>query len=156
MDKALKTFERFVVVGLIAMMTLAILVSSVELGIILFQELMKPPRFLLNIQEMQEVFGFFLMVLIGLELLESIKAYLKEGVVHAEVVLLVAIVAVSRKVIIMDYKDLVPQAVLSISAVIVALGLSYYLVRRALHLHGRTRSSSEKLRSAETSSSPPA
>ena len=51
-------------------------------------ELMKPPVSLLNIEEMLEVFGFFLMVLIGVELLESIKAYLQEERVHAEVVFL--------------------------------------------------------------------
>lgn len=135
MDMVLKTFEKIIVWTLLGLMMIAVLVSTVELAVILFQQLMKPPLFLLNIEEMLEVFGFFLMVLIGLELLESIKAYLEENRVHAEVVFLVAIVAMSRKVIIVDYKEIAPELLYGIAAVIIALASGYLLVRRALHLH---------------------
>lgn len=133
MQKIIKAFEKVIVLGLLSMMMLAVFVSSVELAIVLFQELMKPPMFLLNIDEMLEVFGFFLMVLIGLELLESIKSYLVDDRVHAEVVFLVAIVAISRKVIILDYKEISPEMLYGMAATIVALGIGYFLVRRALH-----------------------
>ena len=135
MQNILKTFEKVIVVVLLGLMMLAVLTSTVELAIILFQELQKPPLFLLNIEEMLEVFGFFLMVLIGLELLESIKAYLEEDRVHAEVVFLVAIVAISRKVIILNYEKISSEMLYGMSSVIVALGIGYFLVRRALHLH---------------------
>ena len=134
MQAVLKRFQRIIVMTLLGLMMLAILASTVELAVILFQELMKPPLFLLNIDEMLEVFGFFLMVLIGIELLESIKAYLEEDRVHAEIVFLVAIVAVSRKVIILDYREIGAALLGGMSAVILALGLGYFLVRRALHV----------------------
>ena len=67
---------------LLTLMIVAVLVSTIELGVIVIQQLIKPPFLLLNIAEMLEVFGFFLMVLIGLELLESIKAYLDEDKVQ--------------------------------------------------------------------------
>lgn len=134
MRKIIKAFEKVIVLGLLGMMMLAVLISTVELAVILFQELMKPPVFLLNIDEMLEVFGFFLMVLIGLELLETIKAYLKEDRVHAEVVFLVAIVAVSRKIIILNYKEITADMLFGMAAVIVALGIGYFCVRRSLHL----------------------
>ena len=135
MHKILKNFEEMIVVSLLALMMLAVLVSTVELAIIIFQQLMKPPVFLLNIEELIEIFGFFLMVLIGLELLESIKAYLQEDRIHAEVVFLVALVAVSRKVIILDYKETPLEMLYGMSALIVALGIGYFLVRRALLLN---------------------
>jgi uncharacterized membrane protein (DUF373 family) len=131
-EKILRKFERGTVLGLLAMMMLAVLVSAVELVVVLVQQLIKPPFMLLNRVEMLEVFGFFLMVLIGLELLETIKAYLDEDRVHAEVVFLVALVAVSRKVIILDYKDLDPNLLYGMSALIVSLGVGYFLVGRAL------------------------
>jgi len=74
------------------------------------------------------------MVLIGHELLESIKTYLLEDKIHAEVIFLVAIVAVSRKIIILDYKTTTPEMLYGMAAVIVALGLGYFLVRKALHI----------------------
>jgi uncharacterized membrane protein (DUF373 family) len=135
MGMVLKTFEKIIVLTLLGLMMIAVLVSTVELAVILFQQLMKPPLFLLNIEEMLEVFGFFLMVLIGLELLESIKAYLNEDRVHAEVVFLVAIVAMSRKVIIVDYREIAPEMLYGIAAVIIALAGGYFLVKRALLLH---------------------
>jgi uncharacterized membrane protein (DUF373 family) len=131
MERVIRRFERIIVVALLGMMMLAVLVSTVELAVILVQELIKPPRMLLNAAEMLEVFGFFLMVLIGLELLETIKAYLEEDRVHAEIVFLVALVAVSRKVIILDYMEMTPGLLYGMSALIVALGLGYYLVRLA-------------------------
>ena len=134
MDKLLNTFEKVVVVALLGLMIVAILASTAELAVILFQQLMEPPAFLLDLDEMTKVFGFFLMVLIGLELLETIKAYLQDSRVHAEVVLLVAIVAVSRKVIILDYQEMTPEMLYGTSAVIAALGVGYFLVRRALQL----------------------
>ena len=135
MEKMLKVFEKVIVVVLLALMMLAVLASTVELAVILFQQLVNPPVFLLSIKEMLEVFGFFLMVLIGLELLESIKTYIQEDRVHVEVVLLVALVAVSRKVIILNYKELNPEMLYGMSALIVALGIGYFLVRRALQQH---------------------
>jgi uncharacterized membrane protein (DUF373 family) len=132
MGKTLKLFERVIVLILLGMMMLAVLLSTIELAVVLVQELFKPPFMLLNIAEMLEVFGFFLMVLIGLELLETIKAYLEEDRVHAEVVFLVALVAVSRKVIILDYKKIPTDLLYGMSALIVALGVGYFLVRRAL------------------------
>ena len=128
------TFEKIIVLTLLGLMMLAVLASTVELAVILFRELIKPPRFLLDIKEMLEVFGFFLMVLIGLELLASIKAYLVVNKIHAEVVFLVAIVAVSRKVIILNYKEFSAEKLYGMAAIILALGIGYFLVRRGLHL----------------------
>ena len=145
MERMAKIFEQVVVIGLLGMMMLAVLASTIELAFVLVEELLKPPLMRLDVDEMIQVFGFFLMVLIGLELLETIKAYLKEDRVHAEVVFLVAIVAVSRKVIILDYKELPTELLFGMSALIIALGIGYYLVRRALgHRIQKERSSSNE------------
>ena len=133
MDKIYTIFQKVIITVLLGLMMLAVLVSTVELAVILYQQLMEPPRYLLNVKEMLEVFGFFLLVLIGLELLESIKAYLQKNRVPAKVVLLVALVAVSRKIIILDYKETSPDMLYGMSAIILALSGGYYLVRRAMH-----------------------
>ena len=134
MKNILNFFEKIIVFMLLGLMMIAVMVSTIELAVILVQELKKPPVFLLNIDEMLAVFGFFLMVLIGLELLESIKSYLEHDRVHAEVVFLVAIVAISRKVIILNYKDVTPEMMYGMAAIILALSIGYFVVRRALNL----------------------
>lgn len=130
MDKLLNGFEKLIVVVLLGLMMLVVGISTVELAIILFQELLKPPVFFLNIQEMKEVFSFFLMVLIGLELVETVKAYLNHDRAPAEVVVLVALVAIARKVIILDYEKMVPEKLFGVAAIILALGIGLYLLRR--------------------------
>ena len=91
-------FERFIVLALLLMMMLALLASTIELAIILVEQLLAPPMLLLDIKEMLTVFGFLLMVMIGLELVETIKIYLEQDVFRVEVVILVSIIAVTRKI----------------------------------------------------------
>ncbi len=79
MLEILNKFERVIVASLLFMLMLAVLSSTVELAVLLFNQLMQPPRmFLLDMSELLEIFSFFLMVLIGVELLEIVKDYLKE------------------------------------------------------------------------------
>ncbi len=132
MEKVLTIFERYIVIFLLALMIITVLATTIELVTVLFTQLKKPPFLALNIEEAIEVFGFFLMVLIGLEILESIKVYLQKKRVHAEVVFLVAIIAVARKVIILDYANIAPEMLYGISAILLALSAGYFLVRRAL------------------------
>jgi uncharacterized membrane protein (DUF373 family) len=124
--------EKGIKVVLIGMMMLTLVAGTVELGVILYQQLMKPPFLLLDITEMLEVFGFFLMILIGLELLETIKVYIKEDKIHTEVVFLVAMIAIARKVIILDLEKYPAVVLYGIAAIIFALAAGYYLFRRAL------------------------
>lgn len=133
MQKILNKFEQFIVLTLMAFMMIAVFVSTLEVGIILWVQMKEPPFLLLNIKEMMEVFGFILMVIIGLELLETIKAYLDKRVIHVEVVLLVALVAVARKIIILDYKEITAEMLLSISALVLSLSVGFFVVRRALN-----------------------
>ena len=133
-SKIQKRFEQVVVYTLMGLMMVAVLLSTIELGVIIVQEMIKPPFLLLNIKEMLEIFGFFMMVLIGVELLETIKAYVEKNIIHVEVVLLVAIIAVSRKVIILDYKKVTYQMMLGIAAITIALAVGYFFVRRGLQL----------------------
>ena len=127
-------FERFIVLALLILMMIALLASTIELAIILGEQLLAPPMLLLDIKEMLTVFGFLLMVLIGLELVESIKIYLEQDVFRVEVVILVSIIAVTRKIIIIDYDSVSYQMVLSLAALMVALSAGFFLVKRAVTL----------------------
>ena len=123
MEKLLRKFERYIVIGLLAMMVLVIFLSTVELAVILVELMLdgNPRLFLLNVSDMLQIFGFFMMILIGLELIETIKLYLVDGSIHVEIICLVAIVAITRKVIILDLYKLPPISLLGIAAIILAL-----------------------------------
>ena len=129
MFKAIEKFERSVIMVLIAMMMFAIILGVVELGIILVKEFLAPPTFLLNIKDLLNIFGFFFMILIGLELLETIKAYISKDQIHVEIVFLVAMIAVARKVIILDINAMPSVTLIGIAAIILALAGGYFLVK---------------------------
>ena len=103
-----------------------------ELLVILVQELIEPPAYLLGIDNLFVIFGFFMMILIALELLESIRAYLTEDALHVEVVFLVAMIAIARKVIILEVRDLEPLRLVGIASIILALAAGYYFVKLAM------------------------
>ena len=135
MEKLLKKFEYYIVIGLLAMMALVVFLSTIELAVIILQRMLseKPQLFLLDISEMLEIFGFFMMILIGIELIETIKVYLEDESIHVEIICLVAIVAVARKVIILDVYKLPPVTLLGVAAIILALCIGYFFLKRAMH-----------------------
>jgi len=138
LKKIINRVEHYTVMALLIMMMLVIVVSTVELGIMLIQDLTNPPFMLFNISELLDLFGFFFMILIGLELVETIKMYLDESKIHVEVVFLVAMIAVARKVIILDAKSQDWTTLLAVAAVILALSLGYYLFKMA-HRHDKPK-----------------
>jgi len=91
---------------------------------------MRPPRFLLAIADLLEIFGFFMLVLIGIELLETIKAYLVEHVIHVEIVLEVALIAIARKVIILDIEKYEGLTIVGTAGLILAVAAACYAVKR--------------------------
>lgn len=129
----LKNVEKSVIIALICMMTLVVILATLELGWIIIKDIFTEPMFLLEIDELLDIFGLFMLVLIGIELLETIiKTYLTENVIRVEVVLVVAIIAIARKVIILDVKDLSGTVLLGIAAIILSLCAGHYLIKRGV------------------------
>ena len=95
------------------------------------QKIWEPPRWLIAVQGLLEIFGYFLLVLIGVELLETLKAYLRKDVIHVRVVLEVALFAMARKVIIEEPNTVPGLTLFGIAALILALGIAFYFERQA-------------------------
>jgi len=127
----IKSFEKIIVLVLVVLMAVVLLLSTVELAWVIIKDIITPPILLLEIDELLEIFGLFMLVLIGLELLDTIaKTYMGESTDHAQIVMAVAIIAISRKVIILDVKDLSGLALVGIAAIILALSIGYYLIKK--------------------------
>jgi uncharacterized membrane protein (DUF373 family) len=131
MFEKLKKFKRILIISLTFMMALVLLLSTIELGWIIAKDVVSPPLFLLDINELLEIFGLFMLVIIGIELLETImKTYLSENINHVEVVIAVAMIAIARKVIILDVKNVSSLTFIGIGTIIFALSVGYYLIKR--------------------------
>ncbi|NYT16427.1 MAG: hypothetical protein GKC06_00230 [Methanomicrobiales archaeon] len=128
-------FERGVYYILMILLAGVIFLGVVELLVILYDALVTDLSYRLANHEILQVFGYFLLILIGIELLETIKVYLLKNEIHVEIIILVAIIAVARKIILLDPfaeggEVLNSSSMIALGAVIIALSASYYLIRK--------------------------
>lgn len=124
-------FERWINEALLGMLFVVVLLAAADLGWIILKDMVTPPVLLLEIDELLELFGAFLMVMIGLELLDTIKIYITQQTIHVEVVLLVGIIAIARKVVILEPKEMDALTLIGIAAIIFSLTVGYYFVKLA-------------------------
>lgn len=129
----IKKFERMIVTALVVMMGLTILLATIDLAWLIIKDVITPPVIILDINELLDIFGLFLLVLLGIELISTLKTYLTENEVHVEVVFAVALIAIGRKVIILDVKELSSLSLIGIASIILSLSIGYFLVKRTLH-----------------------
>ena len=123
-------FEKVVYWALILMLGFVIIASILELGWLVFIGIVTESAFRLENHELLSFFGFFLLVLIGIELLDTIKAYLRDNVIHVEIVILVAIIAISRKVILLDIPAPNDFSLVGYGVIVIALAGAYYLIKK--------------------------
>ena len=105
-----------------------ILLSVCDLLIFLAKELVTHTDNLLK-DTLFVIFGLFLNVLIALEILENITAYLKKHVIQVELVIVTSLIAVSRKIIILDLEKKTAADLIGLATAIFALSISYLIVR---------------------------
>lgn len=135
-DKAVSvihSIKKWMSFFVLILMTIIVGIAIVELGIILYYDLFDPTDdvLFLEIDELFRIFGFFFIILIGFELVETVEMYFKDNVIHAEVVLLVAVIAVSRKVILLDLEKYDPISVIGLSLIILSLGACYWFIKKS-------------------------
>ncbi len=126
MQTVITKVQALVVAALMILLIIVVILSTVHLGVLIGEEMWMQPKFLMPVQGLLEVFGYFLLVLIGVELLETIKGYIKQSVIQVRVVLEVALIAVARKVITMEPNATSAATLLAIAAVILALAVALY------------------------------
>jgi uncharacterized membrane protein (DUF373 family) len=125
-----KLFERAVALVLLVLLVVVVTLSTVELAALVFRDLSLAKNKLLDADQMLEMFGAFLLVLIGMELLASLKDYVRRGAVRAEIVLEVALIAIAQKVILLNPRASALNQ-LGLASLIVALAGAFWWVRTA-------------------------
>ena len=135
MIEIVNKFEKVVYAVLMALLMLVLAASLIDLVWLLYQSLIVATPYLLETHELITVLGAFLLVLIGVELLDTIKAYFHENSIHVEIVVLLAIIAVARKVILLDPTGMngfeFGFELMGIGLIVVGLAAGYYFIKKA-------------------------
>lgn len=126
--KILHTVIHFAVRVLAVLMVLVILWGVADVAYVMYQRLIAEPFMLLTVTDILVIFGSFMAVLIAIEIFINITLYIKHDTLPIKMVIATALMAVARKVIMLDFKDLDWTHITAIAAVILALGLTYWLI----------------------------
>ena len=123
-------FEQVVALVLSAVIAVIIVVSLFQLIAIVFTLLVLDAFNPLDHKVFQNVFGMIMTLLIAMEFKHSIVrvALRKESIIQVKTVILIAILALARKLIILE-PDVDPAKVAVLAGTVLALGLTYWLMR---------------------------
>jgi len=134
-DKALglaQQVERAVLWILLAALLLVAVLATIQMLVdVVGVSLTVEGLIFLSPDELFFIFEAVFLVLIALELLETVLVYLRENVFHVEAVVLVALTAVARKIIVLNLDSYEWGAVAALGLLIGMLAGGYYLLRRA-------------------------
>jgi len=125
--RGLATSIRYAVRILAVLMVLVIWWGVADVVYVLYERISTHPYYLLNISDIFATFGAFMAVLIAIEIFINIASYLRENVIHIKLVLATAFMAVARKVIVLDYKEVSAEYVFATAALVLALAVAYWL-----------------------------
>src|SRR5438128_10817555 len=125
-------FESAVAVDLTFVIGFIILVALYRLGSTVVVGMLSGILDPLDQKVFQNVFGEILTLLIALEFNHTLQYVVKrdQSIIQTKVVLLIALLAVARKFIILDLKDVSAGQLVGLAAITLALGLGYWLVRQ--------------------------
>jgi uncharacterized membrane protein (DUF373 family) len=132
-DRTIRALHRVIRVAVKVLAVLMVLVIVWGIGdviYVLYQRLTEPPFLLLQINDILATFGAFLAVLIAIEIFINISMYLSTNVIPVRLVIATALMAIARKVIIFDFERITPPYIYGTAAVVLALGLTYWLITK--------------------------
>ena len=118
----------FAVRVLAILMTLVIIWGVIDVGYVIYSKIITPPLGLMTISDILAVFGAFMAVLIAIEIFLNITVYLREDAIHVKIVMATALMAIARKIIILDFEKVEPSYIWAAATVILALSVGYWLI----------------------------
>lgn len=129
---------RLAVRALTILMTVVIVLGVVDVAWQLHEKAMNPPVFILTISDMLGMFCAFMAVLIAIEIFVNITIYLREDVIHVKIVMATALMAIARKIIILDVDKVDAPYLWGLASIVFAMSIGYWLVAGpGLRLRGR-------------------
>lgn len=126
-------FEAFAALALTVIIAAIILVALWRLIISVVETLVLRSMNPLEHGVFQAVFGEILTVLIALEFNHTLRYVItrERGIIQAKIVILIALLALVRKIIVTDLSATSPATLAAEAALLLALGITYRLMRDA-------------------------
>lgn len=131
MEKFIKKFEQYIsyvlIIAVIVYISFEVIVLIWE-SYTAYSERIKAAGFDYTQLYGGSVFIIFFNILLALEVLETVKVFNKDHDVKIRIILIVCMIAVSRKILALDIHISGAEGEFAVAALIVSLSASYYLI----------------------------
>ena len=128
-DKLMLKTGRIILRCMIVLLIISLLFASVYLIKEIVQRIISPPLFAIDIKLVYEIFSMVLVIAVGYELVKSFTIIVASDKLPTALIIEVAIIALCNKIITLNFKELSYVYLLSIAALLLALGITFFLVK---------------------------
>jgi uncharacterized membrane protein (DUF373 family) len=132
---AMHRLIRYSVKVLAVLMVFTILWSVLDVVVVIYEKFLRHPFRDLGKEEILQVFGSFMLVLIAIEIFINITLYIRSHVIPVKLVVATALMAVARKIIVFDFHEVGAFHVFATGLLVAALGGTYWLLEREFNPH---------------------
>lgn len=126
-------FEQSILVAAQILLMGVILAMVVQLWLMFASDIVERVTSIDTVPELmksvQTAFSGVLLIILGLELMETLRVYFKSHRIRLETILAVAVIAIGRHVINLDVEHMPGDSLIGVAAVVLALTVGYFLVR---------------------------
>lgn len=132
MEKFLISYEKYISGALVVLAMVGVAYLTIELavefGLVLYRSITSSEHSVDGRNE--HIVGMFFTILLWLEILQSVKVFAQDHAVKLRIIIVIGMIAVTRKVLMMDIMEATPIAELSTAGLILSLSIAYFLVTR--------------------------
>lgn len=127
----LEEFMRMAIYAVIVMVAVVIVFTIIVLVVSMFNILITEQVNIENKQDILTIIGNFLVVVIAVEVMETLVLFIRKHEFFSDLILIVALTAVAREVLVTDLVHVDPLVLIGIGVIILAIAGAYYLIRRS-------------------------
>jgi uncharacterized membrane protein (DUF373 family) len=131
MDKITGLFERLAVSALMLLLMATILFGTIVVAWSLFEDLAHTRDLVAEPKVLFDIFGLFVAVLVGVELLKILRHLLLAHEVNTALVVQTALMALCNKVITLNLSDAAWTTLTAVAGLILSLAAAIYALQRA-------------------------
>jgi len=128
----IKTVSKFIILSLILLLVTSMLLASIDLYILFGQAVISPSPYplLINIDDLYTFFNMILVIMVGYELLKSMKLILQHDIIPVKSVLKIAAIAMANKFITLNVKHVDMEMMIGLGVILLSIGVAFFFYSR--------------------------
>ncbi len=130
-DKFIMGTNKYIIRFLMGVLTICIIAGAADLIRILLKDMGDTPLGFLDIKSLLSTFNLILLLAVGYELVKSLHTLIVSPIIPASPLVQIGIIALSNKMITIDFKAAEWHTLLGMAAIMLSLGTTYFFLQKS-------------------------